>query len=157
MHLPLALLRNLCASLACNKLGKGTQFCRHIHLISPHKIVIGDNCFINRSVVIDGRKGIVIGDNTDIGEYSAIWSLEHNPQNHSCCVGGVTRIGSNCWIAPHCIILPGVNIGNNVVVGTGSIVTKDIPDDVVVAGIPARKIKDRKIKNKYKLGYKIYF
>lgn len=70
--------------------------------------------------------------------------------------GGQTIIGSNCWIAPHCIILPNVKIGNNVVVATGSVVTKDIPDNVVVAGVPAKIIKPRNITEKYQLKYKIY-
>lgn len=156
MHMPFAISRNICAVLICKKIGNHTQFCRHVHFISPHKIIIGDNCFINRNVVLDGRKQLVIGKNTDIGEYSAIWSLEHDTQNHTC-VGGVTKIGDNCWIAPHCIILPGVRIGNNVVVATGSIVTKNIPDNVVVAGIPAKIIKNRKLETQYTLNYRIYF
>ena len=156
-HLPIAVLRKIVAKCVLKQCGIGTQFCRHIHLISPHRISIGQNTFINRNVVIDGRKGVCIGNNTDIGEYTAIWSLEHNTQSslHSC-VGGVTVIGDNCWIAPRTIILPNVKIGNNVVIATGSVVTKDIPDNVVVAGVPAKKIKDRNISGSYRLKYKIY-
>ncbi len=156
-HMPLACFRNIVAKLIAKKMGKGTQFCRHIHLISPHKISIGENCFINRNVVIDGRNGVFIGDNTDIGEYTAIWSLEHDTQSSThTCVGGITSIGNNCWIAPHSIILPGVKIGDGVVVATGSIVTKDVPDNVVVAGVPAKIIKKRLLEKPYKLSYKIY-
>ena len=106
---------------------------------------------------MDGRKGVIIGNNTDIGEYTAIWSLEHDTQSDShSCIGGGTNIGNNCWIAPHVIILPNVTIGNNVVVATGAVVTKDVPDNVVVAGVPAKVIKQRQCKGDYQLKYKIY-
>ena len=51
-------------------------------------------------------------------------------------------IGNDVWIGGNVTILPGVTIGNNVVVAAGAVVTKDIPDNCVVAGVPARKIKD---------------
>jgi len=51
-------------------------------------------------------------------------------------------IGNDVWIGGNVTILPGVTIGNNVVVAAGAVVTKDVPDNCVVAGIPARKIKD---------------
>lgn len=157
MHFPLSFLRSIIAKLFLKQCGEGTQFCRHIHMISPHRISIGQNSFINRNVVLDGRKGITIGSNTDIGEFSSIWSLEHDTQSSShSCVGGQTIIGNNCWIAPRSIILPNIKIGNNVVVATGSVVTKDIPDNVVVAGVPAKIIKERNIKGSYQLNYKIY-
>ena len=156
-HLPLHVTRKITAKVILQSCGKGTQFCRHVRFISPHRVAIGDNCFINRNVVLDGRKGVTIGNNTDIGEYTAIWSLEHDTQsdNHSC-IGGGTSIGDNCWIAPHVIILPNVTIGNNVVVATGAVVTKDVPDNVVVAGVPAKVIKKRQCKGDYQLKYKIY-
>lgn len=156
-HLPVAVFRKSIAQIVLKQCGKGTQFSRHVRLISPHRISIGTNSFINRNVVIDGRKGVIIGNNTDIGEYVAIWSLEHNTQSgdHSC-VGGVVKIGNNCWIAPRSVILPNVNIGNNVVVATNAVVTKDVPDNVVVAGVPAKIIKTRNISGEYELKYKIF-
>lgn len=53
-------------------------------------------------------------------------------------------IGDNCWIGGRSIINPGVTIGNNVVIASGTVVTKDIPDNVVVAGVPAKVIKQIK-------------
>ena len=54
----------------------------------------------------------------------------------------ISKIGDNVYIGSKCIILPGVRIGNNVVIGAGSVVTKDIPDNSVYAGNPARFICD---------------
>lgn len=51
-------------------------------------------------------------------------------------------IGNDVWIGGNCTILPGVTIGSNVVVAAGAVVTKDIPDNCLVAGVPAKKIKD---------------
>ena len=53
-------------------------------------------------------------------------------------------MGDNVWIGGGAIILPGVTIGNNVVIGAGSIVTKDIPDNVIAVGNPCRVIKENK-------------
>lgn len=55
--------------------------------------------------------------------------------------GKPITIGEDCWFGGNCIVLPGVTIGNGVTVGAGSVVTKDVPDYVVVAGNPARVIK----------------
>ena len=61
------------------------------------------------------------------------------PQNHR---SSASYIGSNVWIGGSCVILPGVSIGNNVVIGAGSVVTKDIPDNVCAAGNPCRVIRE---------------
>ena len=52
------------------------------------------------------------------------------------------NIGNDVWIGGNCVILPGINIGNNVIIAAGSVVTKDIPDNTLVAGIPAKKLRE---------------
>ena len=90
MHTPIAFARNLWGKLVFKQMGRGCQLSRHVHIISPHKISLGNNVFINRNVTLDGRMGMVIGDNTDIGEFSSIWSLQHDYNNasHSTWGGG---------------------------------------------------------------------
>ncbi len=62
-------------------------------------------------------------------------------------------IGDYCFIGPRVIIMPGVNIGNGAVVAGGAVVTKDVPERVIVGGIPAKVIGERKVTNlNYKLG-----
>lgn len=111
MHLPLACIRNLYAKIIFKEFGKGSQLCRHVHLISPYRIRVGKNVFINMHVTLDGRSNLSIGDNVDIGEHCSIWSLQHdiNSPTHET-VGKPTVIEDHCWIAPHSIILPGVKV-----------------------------------------------
>lgn len=158
MHIPLAFLRNVYGRMVLKSMGAGSQLARHVHLISPHKITIGKNSFINRNVTLDGRRGIVIGDNTDIGEFVSVWSLQHNynDSNHAT-VGGATIIEDHCWIAPHSIILPSRVIKRGTVVATGAIVTKDFPENSVVGGIPARFIAHRDNDLQYELKYRLFF
>ena len=86
MHFPFAPIRLLWAKIVCKHVGKGTQFCRHVHLISPHRISFIENVFINRNATLDGRRNLLIEDNVDIGEYASVWSLQYNTddENHKC-------------------------------------------------------------------------
>lgn len=157
MHLPIACLRNLLAKVLFKEFGKGCQISRHVHLIAPYRIKLGKNVFINKNVTLDGRTGLIIGDNTDIGEFSAIWSLSHDidSPNHST-LGGATIVEDHCWIAPRSIILPGIRLKRGTVVGTCSVVTKDTEENTLVAGVPAKTIRKRKNNLEYELTYKIY-
>jgi maltose O-acetyltransferase len=121
------------------------------------RILIGDNTYINRNVLLDGRNGLEIGNNVDIGEYVKIWSLEHNPndEEHSP-RGRKTIIEDHVWIAPWSIILPGVKIGRGAVIGAGSVVTKDVPPLAIVAGSPAKQIGTRNNSLKYTINAPVF-
>lgn len=100
----------------------------------PYLIDIGDNVTITRGVSFVNHDG-----------GAALFREEVPGLN----VFGKIKIGNNVFIGINSIILPGVTIGNNVVIGAGSIVNKDIPNNVVVAGVPAKIIKSI---NDYKEG-----
>ena len=157
MSIPLCGIRKLYFKVIARKFHTTTMVGKYVRLFSPHKISIGNNCCVNRNVSLDGRKSLKIGSNVDIGEYSSIWTLQHDPDSDYHEVkGGETVIEDYVWIAPHCIILPGVHIGRGAVLATGSIVTKNVPAMHIVGGIPAKTIGIRKSKLKYHLKYKIY-
>lgn len=93
---------------------------------------------------IDGRNGILIGDNTWIGPGVSIISMNHNLNNYKKYnKEKPIAIGNNCWLATNCIILPGITLGNHVIVAAGSVVTKSfIEDNILLAGIPAKIVKN---------------
>ena len=99
---------------------------------------------IEGSVVLDklNRKGIHIGENTLIAGGSIILSHDHCKRVKNNLPYLVdTYIGKNCFIAVNSTILPGIKIGDEVIVGAGSVVTKDVPSNCVVAGNPAKIIR----------------
>jgi|SRR5690606_1399910 len=119
-------------------------YCR---IIGDSKIVIGSDFYINSDCHLYGE--ITIGENVMIGPKTIIWGRDHgmaldmpmNKQKHN---SSPILIGDDVWIGARVTILKGVKIGNGVVVGAGSLVTKDIPDFAVVIGNPAKIIKFRK-------------
>ena len=107
---------------------------------------------IERSVTLDklNPRGIDIGDYTLVGAGVTILSHDHCKRT----AGNAplftnTSIGKSCFIAIGAIILPGVKIGDEVVVGAGSVVTKDVPSNCVVAGNPARVIRENIVMNNF--------
>jgi len=91
---------------------------------------------------IQGINGIYIGDNTIFGPGVKIISANHNKNNFD--IHEITspiRIGRNCWLGANSIILPGVQLGDNVIVGAGSVVTKSFTNNVTIAGNPAKITK----------------
>ena len=111
-------------------------------------IILGENVFINMNCTFLDSGYIRIGDNCFMGPNVQIYT-PHHPMDHerrktSIEIAFPVTIGDDCWIGGGVIICPGVSIGNRAVIGAGSVVTKDIPDDAVVAGNPARLIKSSK-------------
>jgi len=109
---------------------------------SDSKLVIGDNTQINKSVDLDYSGDLIIGDNVVISSFTIIMSHDHGLTPHSVPVKVKKYIGSNTWIGAGAIILPQVkNIGNNSIIASGSVVTIDVADNVIVGGNPAKIIR----------------
>lgn len=108
-------------------------------------IEIGDNFYANYGCVILDVNRVTIGDNTMFGPYVQIYSATHPTEPHlrrqGLELGKSVVIGADVWIGGGAIICPGVSIGSNVTIGAGSVVTKDIPDNVVAAGNPCRVLR----------------
>lgn len=113
---------------------------------------IGNNVGINHYCFIGVRGNVIIGDNVIFGPRVNVFSENHNFDKLDIPIKnqGVTKkdtiIGNDVWIGANASIMPGVKIGNSCVIASGSIVTKDIPEYSVVAGAPAKVIKNRKNK-----------
>lgn len=112
-------------------------------------LIIGDNVGIGSNAFLGCWGGIKINKNTIIGERFTIHSDNHEFSDRSILIRhqGVKKlpveIGENCWIGSNVTVLGGVRIGNGCVIGAGTIVTKNIPDNSVVVGNPARILKER--------------
>lgn len=118
-------------------------------VFSP-QIIIGDNCIIGENMHITAVGNITIGNNVLTGRYCLITDNSHGLiRREELNTPPILRelshkdvsIGDNVWIGDSVCILPGVSIGRGCIIGAGSIVTKDIPDNCVAVGNPAKIIK----------------
>lgn len=118
-------------------------------------ITIEDNVYINFGCVILDCAEVIIGKNTLIGPNIGIYAVNHVTDAEERINGGCYRkpihIGKNVWLGGDVKILAGVSIGDNTIIGAGSIVTKDIPSNVIAVGNPCKVI--RQITDKDKTGY----
>lgn len=107
-------------------------------------ISVGENVFINSGCCFQDQGGIEIGNNVLIGQQVVIATLNHEltPSKRANLLPAPVKIGNNVWIGAHATILAGVTVGDNSVVAAGAVVTKDVPANVVVAGVPAKVIKN---------------
>jgi len=107
-----------------------------------YNIRLGDGLFLNFNCVILDVVEVTIGDRTQIGPAVQIYTADH-PRDAETRRAGLEfgrpiRIGSDVWIGGGAILLPGVTVGDGAVIGAGSVVTRDVPAGVTVAGKPAR-------------------
>lgn len=134
------LLKNLFGST-----GKSLYIEPTIRCDYGYNIHVGENFYANFDCVFLDVCEIRIGDNCFIAPGVHIYTATHplDPTERASGVenGKPVTIGHNVWIGGRAVINPGVTIGNNVVIASGAIVTKDVPDNVVVGGNPARIIK----------------
>jgi acetyltransferase-like isoleucine patch superfamily enzyme len=110
------------------------------------KIKTGRNCApgSNSCCYIQGRGGIIIGDNLRMGPGVGLISANHNPDDYDqWIIKEPIKIGNNVWIGMNVVVMPGVKIGDNVIIGANSVVNKDIPSDCVAAGVPCEVIKSK--------------
>ena len=106
------------------------------------RMTIGKNVTINKGATILSPGKVVIEDNVLIGPEVKIATVDHDLYDrHNLFHFGQVTIKENAWICIGAIICPGVTIGRNAVVAAGAVVTKDVPDNVVVGGNPAKVIK----------------
>lgn len=115
------------------------------------KLTIGSDTGLSNATIVCSES-ISTGENTFIGGGTAIYDTDFHSLDPAVRVWGnddqvqtsPINIGKECWIGGHCIILKGVTIGNQAIVGAGSVVTKDIPPGQIWAGNPAKFIKELK-------------
>ena len=113
------------------------------------RIEVGAGCFLNRGVMLAAVESIEIGDHVMFANNCFVGDGDHRyddptkPITHQGFVArGPVKIGSNCWFGVSCVVTGGVEIGERAVIGSNSVVTRDIPSGVIAAGAPAKVIRE---------------
>ena len=139
-------IRNLLSQITCSEIDESVAVFTPLHINYGKHTKIGKNVFINFDCVFLDLGGITIADNVLIAPRVSLLSEGHPiaPNERKSLVPGHIHIKKNAWIGAGATILPGVTIGENAVVAAGAVVSKDVPANTVVGGIPAKIIKSIK-------------
>jgi len=150
-HFPITLFRPDLISI-----GSGTVLREHLWLNAGRAsgslpaLTIGEKCYLGRFCQINAAVSVAIEDKVLIADKVYISDVEHDFSrldvaiiDQGVVIGKPIRLKYGCWIGTGAVIKSGVTIGRNAVVGANSVVTKDVPDFAIVAGVPARVIRER--------------
>ncbi|MDQ6821469.1 MAG: acyltransferase [Actinomycetota bacterium] len=153
-RLPIRKLRHACYRRMGLTLGTGAIVHRGLELRAASGVRIGIGTVVGFDVILDGRRGIVIGANVNVSSEVAIWTLQHDHRDPRFGdTGGRVTIGDRAWLSFRATILPGVSVGEGAVVAAGAVVTSDVPPYAIVAGVPARVVGERSPRElSYELG-----
>ena len=112
-----------------------SEFGKNLHL--------GEDVFINIGCRFQDAGGITIGDGSLIGHGSTLTTLDHgvDPDRRADMIPAPIVIGRKVWLGASVTVVPGVTIGDGAIVGAGAVVTKDVPANAIVAGVPAKVIR----------------
>lgn len=136
--------------------GEGLTINGKIDVLYGNHLSFGDNDFINADVRFQDSNLITLGDRVIIapdvkfycGEHaidaSKRWGTYENGQKYLISFTEPISVGNDVWIGGNVTIIGGIHIGNNVIIAAGAVVTKDVPDNTIVGGVPAKKIRDLK-------------
>lgn len=124
--------------------GKHLKVASGVVINNPHQIELGDNVYLAHNVWVNGIGGLKIEDNVLIGPMSVIVTSQHTFED-----GQLTKmyqsapvhIQSNCWLASHVVVTEGITIESHSIIGAGAVVTKSIPPNSKVGGVPAEQLE----------------
>ena len=122
-------------------LGEGSRINTPLTAVRPHKVKIGRNAVVMNGCLMMAAGGITIEDEALIAANVQLISNNHDLQNRNIITCKPVRICRRAWIGAGSTILPGVTVGENAVVGAGSVVTHDVAPNTIVAGNPAKFIR----------------
>lgn len=124
-------------------IGKNTRIVGPLHFYG--KITVGEDNWIGNHFYVEGNGNVVIGNRCDIAPSVICFTGTHEIGNKERRAGkGITKdiqIGDGCWICGGAKILPGVHIGNGSIIAAGAVVANDVPNNVMVGGVPSRILR----------------
>ena len=136
-------IRELFSALIGREVDEGFGMFPPFYTDCGRNIHVGRNVFINSCCHFQDQGGIYIDDGALIGHNVVLATLNHGqlPENRHDLLPSPIYIGKNVWIGASAVVLPGVRIGDGAIVAAGAVVTKDVPPNTVVGGVPARQLK----------------
>ena len=136
-------VRDLLAQLTGRPVPPSVTVFPPFHCEFGKNLTLGRDVFINMGCTFQDAGGITIGDGTLIGHGSTVVTLNHavDPARRADMVPAPVVIGRKVWLGAGVTVVPGVTIGDGAIVGAGAVVTKDVPANAIVAGVPARPIR----------------
>ena len=136
--------RKLLAQILGRELDESSTILPPFYVDYGKNITIGKNVWVQQCCTFFDRGGIVIGDDVFIAPKVNLITLNHvmNPFERSSTIAKPIKIGNRVWIGIAATIMPGVTVGDNSIIAAGAVVTKDVPPNCIVAGVPAKKIKE---------------
>lgn len=109
-------------------------------------IQFGSNVFVNLSCYFMDGATITIGNDCFIGPFTGFYTAAHpiapGPRNEGLEQASPITVGDSCWFGANVSVMPGVTIGDNCVIAAGSVVTKDMPDNSFIVGVPAKVVRE---------------
>ena len=136
-------IKMLMEKLTDREIGEGFGMFPPFYTDCGKNLKIGRNVFINSGCQFQDQGGIEIGNGSLIGMKTVIATLNHslNPNERGNLMPKPVKIGRNVWVGANVTILPGVTIGDGAVIAAGAVVSKDVEENTVVGGVPAKFIK----------------
>lgn len=136
-------LRALFEQLTGKKVDESFCFFPPFYTDCGKNITVGKNVFFNSGCKLQDQGGITIEDGTLLGHNVVLATLNHSfdPAHRRDLCPAPIHIGKNVWIGANATLLPGVTIGDGAIVAAGAVVSKDVPKNTVVGGVPAKIIK----------------
>ncbi len=153
-YVPIHTFRKLLYTLGGIKIAKGSTIHMGARFYDPRNIMIGEDTIIGEKAVLDGRAKLKIGNHVDLASEVMIYNSKHDIEDEFfTATDASVEIEDYVFVGPRAIIMPGVKVGKGAIVAAAAVVTKDVPPFAIVAGVPAKIIGERRLKElTYKLG-----
>ena len=134
-------IRRALAPFIFKRVGKNPKFFQNVEFSVGYNLELGDNVVVHRYCLLDDIGGLVIGDRASVSDYVDIYSHTHHVLNSPDVTLKQTIIGGGVRITTRSTVLAGVVIGDDAMIGTGALVTRDIPPHALAIGRPAKTVK----------------
>ena len=139
-------MRYMLAQRVFRKCGKAVRIFHEVEFSFGYNLTVGDGVTIHRNVLIDDRGEVVIGDDASISDYANIYSHSHAVEDIHDVTLARTEIGARARITYHSVILSGVKVAEDAIVGSMAVASKPVEAGWIVGGIPAKLIGQKSVK-----------